>query len=305
MIKKVGLMLWLFVLMISAVSAIDVSDYNLTFNLVDDKAVVEIDVSLKENSTEMVEFSLPTDYKGLSVYVGGEAVTSLVEENVLKVDLNGSSQVSFNYVTKEFVDNSNFLMDMTLAFDVEAFEIKLVLPEGATLEKPIGDEGMGSGSIYPKPTGTGTDGKSLIFYWQSTDVKKGSELAIFTQIQPKRSSLWVVIPAVLAFVLAAILVIIFAKKKPESKATMVEKVVEKVAEKKVEQEYDIRKHLKPEEEQIVAILTLKEGSCEQGTIRVATGFSKATLSRILSELEERNVIYKEKRGKKNTVFLKN
>ena len=59
-----------------------------------------------------------------------------------------------------------------------------------------------------------------------------------------------------------------------------------------------------DEEQIITILKNKEGSCEQGTLRVITGFSKATLSRLLSELETRNVIHKEKRGKKNLVFLK-
>jgi len=31
---------------------------------------------------------------------------------------------------------------------------------------------------------------------------------------------------------------------------------------------------------------------------------KASLSRLLMELEARNVIYKEKKGKKNVVFLK-
>ena len=72
----------------------------------------------------------------------------------------------------------------------------------------------------------------------------------------------------------------------------------------IEKEYDIEKHLKEDEEQIITILRNKEGSCEQGTLRVITGFSKATLSRLLSELEARNVIHKEKRGKKNLVFLK-
>jgi uncharacterized membrane protein len=39
-------------------------------------------------------------------------------------------------------------------------------------------------------------------------------------------------------------------------------------------------------------------------LRVITGFSKAKLSGLLKELEERNVVYKEKRGKKNLVFLR-
>ena len=72
----------------------------------------------------------------------------------------------------------------------------------------------------------------------------------------------------------------------------------------VEKEYDIEKHLKEDEEQVITILKNKQGSCEQGTLRVITGFSKAALSRLLSELEARKIIHKEKRGKKNLVFLK-
>ena len=63
-------------------------------------------------------------------------------------------------------------------------------------------------------------------------------------------------------------------------------------------------YLKDEERQIVNVLRQREGSCEQGTLRVVTGMPKSTLSRILKELEDRNIIYKEKRGKKNITITK-
>jgi len=63
-------------------------------------------------------------------------------------------------------------------------------------------------------------------------------------------------------------------------------------------------YLKEEEKQIVNVLKERERSCEQGTLRVVTGMPKSTLSRILKELEDRNIIRKEKRGKKNIVFLR-
>ena len=69
-------------------------------------------------------------------------------------------------------------------------------------------------------------------------------------------------------------------------------------------EYVPEKHLKEEEKQVVNILRQREGRAEQGTLRVVSGLPKSTLSRILKELEERNIIYKEKRGKKNMVFLR-
>jgi len=69
-------------------------------------------------------------------------------------------------------------------------------------------------------------------------------------------------------------------------------------------EYVPEKHLKEDEKQIVNILKQREGKAEQGTLRIVSGFPKSTLSRILKELEERNIIYKEKRGKKNMIFLR-
>ena len=67
---------------------------------------------------------------------------------------------------------------------------------------------------------------------------------------------------------------------------------------------DVDKYLKEDERRIVDILRQREGICSQGTLRVVGNFSKATLSRLLKELEERNVIKKEQRGKKNLVILK-
>ena len=69
-------------------------------------------------------------------------------------------------------------------------------------------------------------------------------------------------------------------------------------------EYIPEKHLKEEEKQVVNILKQRESQAEQGTLRIVSGLPKSTLSRILKELEERNIIYKEKRGKKNMVFLR-
>ena len=115
------------------------------------------------------------------------------------------------------------------------------------------------------------------------------EISIFAQIVPKQGFFgWIITLALLCIVIVGLFIYIL-KKKP--------RIV-------VKRENTIEKHLKEDEEQIVNILKRKEGSCEQGTLRVVTGFSKATLSRLLSELEARKIVYKEKRGKKNIVFLK-
>ena len=67
---------------------------------------------------------------------------------------------------------------------------------------------------------------------------------------------------------------------------------------------DLDRYLKEDERNVLNILRQRGGVCSQSTLRIAGDFSKATLSRLLKELEERNIIKKEKRGKKNLVILR-
>jgi len=62
--------------------------------------------------------------------------------------------------------------------------------------------------------------------------------------------------------------------------------------------------LKEDERIVLNVLKMKNGSCSQATLRVVTDFSKARLSRIISELEQRGIVYKEQQGNTNMVTLK-
>jgi hypothetical protein len=73
---------------------------------------------------------------------------------------------------------------------------------------------------------------------------------------------------------------------------------------KAEELKKILSHLTEDEQQVVNILADREGHIEQGTLVIITGFSKAHLSRLLDELQRRKIIHKEKKGKKNIVWLK-
>jgi uncharacterized membrane protein len=66
----------------------------------------------------------------------------------------------------------------------------------------------------------------------------------------------------------------------------------------------LEKYLKEDERTVINILKMKQGSCSQSTLRVAGDFSKAKLSRLLMELEERGIIYKDSVGKKNIITLR-
>ncbi|MBI1969923.1 hypothetical protein HYS48_04480 [Candidatus Woesearchaeota archaeon] len=67
---------------------------------------------------------------------------------------------------------------------------------------------------------------------------------------------------------------------------------------------DVVKYLKEDEKVILRVLQTKRGKLSQARLRIITNFSKAKLSRLLKELEDRGIVIKEKAGKQNLVFLK-
>ncbi|MBW3004928.1 hypothetical protein KY310_03780 [Candidatus Woesearchaeota archaeon] len=268
------LLIGILLVLTTSVSALEIDKYNAVYNLVDDKAVVEVEIIFSEEITGEFNLSLPEDYTALTVYL---------DDSQKEFDgmLENVTAIKYNYITQDVIDKTNFLMNLQLGYAVKEMEIKLVLPSGALLKKPLHKQG---GSIYPKPTETDTDGRSLIFIWADKDVEQDEEIAIFAQIEPKKDYRGWIALIILLLVLFPVIYFAYPRKIKQVKKT--------------------EKHLKEDEEQIVTILERKEGECEQGTLRVITGFSKAHLSRLLKELEERKVVHKEKRGKKNIVFLK-
>ena len=294
MIKKLLLILFALILAANLSYALNIDRYNAEFNIVKNKVVVDISIDFPTKVAGTYNFQLPPDQEALSVYIDDKKASYDLKENNLKLNIDGNSKISFNYVTQEFIDKTNFLINMKFKYNINNLKIKLVLPEGAALKKPMIERGITSGSIYPKPTQETTDGRSLIFIWEKQDIKQGDEISIFTQIQPKTNYFPIIFTSVaIILIITGLILILTKKKKPEPK--------EKT---RTKREDLVEKHLKPDEEQIVKVLRLKQGSCEQGTLRVITNFSKAKLSRLLMELEERKIVYKEKRGKKNLVFLK-
>ncbi len=255
------------------------------FKILYGKVLVENELVFDKTTDVDFTISIPEDASALSLYINEDLEEPTITDNKISLNYNSVNKIKLSYITKELLGKSTFLVNLKNPFDTKELNVKLTLPEGAVLDKPLKDSL--AGSIYPKPDKAETDGKSLIFSWQKV-LDKDGELSIFVVYKEKTKIVfltWVL----LVIVLALILFILLRKTKT--------KIV-------VRKEKAIEKHLKEDEEQVVNLLKRRSGKCEQGTLRVITGFSKASLSRLLKELEERKIIYKEKRGKKNLVFLR-
>lgn len=281
--------LFVFLILVNISFAYTFETYQSTYTIVDDNVLVQINIESAQ--ARAVKINLPSDASTVELYLNDQKTDANIRDNSLTLDLKKYDKVSLSYITEEFIDNNNFLLNLPIEYNTNNFKITVILPEEATLRKPIRDS---SGSIYPRPDQATTDGRSLIFIWEKTDAKPGDEAPILIMYKTKNRYLvpGIIIAAAVIFSLSPLFIRRRSAKKKNKKKNSNNK------------EPKMLNHLKDDEQQIVRILKQRKGSCEQGTLRVVTGFSKASLSRLISELEARKIVYKEKRGKKNLIFLK-
>ncbi len=116
-----------------------------------------------------------------------------------------------------------------------------------------------------------------------------------------------VIVVMLIILIAHYLYNIFSHKKKPKKEKKVVEEPKSTTELSVDEhifEDDVLKYLKEDEKIIARILKQRDGSCEQATLRLVSGFSKAKLSRLLTDMAERGVVKKEQKGRKNLIFIR-
>lgn len=278
---KTKVAVYVFVLIITLFSAVgySIDSFSSGYNVAGNKVFVTTEIGFTEAFAEEFSFQLPSDASDIAVYMNNEQIDYTIEEGMVSVELKNAQELRIEYTSSEPIDKSGFLLDLVMPFAAADVKISLTLPQGYALKEPLSEDNT-VGSIYPKPEQALTDGENLIFVWGRIDLEEGEELPIYVQYKKPRN------PAeIIPIFVGLVLVILLLKNQPKKTKTT--------------------KHLKEDEETIVNILRQRDGRmCEQGTLRVITGMPKASLSRLLTELEERRVIYKEKRGKKNLIFLK-
>lgn len=313
-ILKVVASVILFLLASGVCSAQSMESFNTEFHIAYGKVVVNEEMIFKTPISGQVPIVLPADAQGISVKVGEQFINSNLLKERQIIDVASAKTILVSYVTKDLLDSSDFLVSMKMPYDAEKFNAKVTLPEGATFRTAVSESDIKPSSVYPKPTEMTTDGTSILIGWDYEGLKKGDEKSFLVMFNERSTFpyLWVII--ILLLVIAALLFFVFSRKrarksgktrkKASGRALQTKPVKEEAKKEELPQEASFEKHLKEDEEQVVNILKQREGECEQGTLRVITGFSKAKLSGLLKELEDRNIVYKEKRGKKNRVFLR-
>ncbi|MBN1545000.1 hypothetical protein JW898_06085 [Candidatus Woesearchaeota archaeon] len=268
------------------------------------KVLVESEMLFTSKETINFSVSLPYDARDITNSIDKFEYPAILESNNLMFFLKNSRYVKYSYITDELLEGDSFIAAINAPFNTEELRIKVSLPEKAVLDRPMGNSQVSGSAVYPQPKRLETDGQVITVVWVFNDVKKDDDIALYIKYR-KPASYW--IPPILMVlgvlvVLAAVLYLAYRSNGKRKARARIE--VREVRGPKAPESEDIDRHLKEDEQQIINVIRLKEGCCEQGTLRIATGFSKAKLSGLLKEMEVRKIIHKEKRGKKNLVFLK-
>jgi|GEM_PF-1108564 len=272
-------------------SAQSIIESSYIFRIEKNKVLVSGTFIMNESRMVDVIVDLPNDASDAELIIDNVSRKIIyTDETEKKLRIrNIAQEIELSYSTRNLIKSSAFFVTIKPFYQTEQMKVEAILPEGYTLETPIKQENIETGSIYPMPNEIGSDGQSLVFKWYLKNMSENDTFSILIILKRKFPTIAVIIA--LSVVIAGLSVYFYFhfKKKPQ------------VIIKKVE---DIEEHLKEDEEQIVNIIKQRGGSCEQGTLRVIMGLPKSSLSRLIKELEDRKVIIKHKKGKKNIILLK-
>ncbi len=278
-----------FIVFLLLISLANADTYEHEFSIKNNNADISIKINFDSIKNFNFNLDLPKDADDIKVLIDDKEKEFSINNNIAAINGTGKN-LTISYSSKEYIENAKktyFTAEVISLLD-EELKIKVILPESAVLEKSFKNR-LEEASVYPKPSRIETNGRNLIIAWNH-DAGKNENFPLFIIYDIKNFNYIYLI--IILMVLIAI--IYFATKKNK-----------KIKNKKIKIKNDsIEKHLKEEEKLIVNILKQKKGECTQATLVTLTNMSKASLSRLLNELEKRNIIKKEQKGNKNLIILK-
>ncbi len=298
---SVAAVMLVFIILFSGTGAAsEIELYRTTFTVTDkDTVSLRSDIVLKDFNTTFI-LKLPDDAEGIQLSLNGqpmqEAIMPSGDIKIVKLEAKSEDEITLLYTSMMFLEKGKsnlFIAEVKTPYAADMLETEVILPERAVLAKKESSQSSSitASSVLPKPESIDTDGRSIIITWKKSDVAAQDSISMMVFYDRQKSSFFLILALSIATVLG-FFIIVFLIKRPKE----VREVIKEVR--------NIDEHLKEDEEQVMKILKTKGGSCEQGTLVLITGMSKAYVSRVLQELEERKVIVKEKRGKKNIIHIK-
>jgi uncharacterized membrane protein len=300
------IILIVFISLVSPVFSQEIS-YDFTIILSGTTAHETIQIELNNTGDHTIEefsYELPTGANDILVYDSiGNLTLDVSESNPLiirsdfrsPIEPGSSGVVNIQFTSSELVSTlgDEFIFSALFSppqFNTEKFQLKVILPKGMGLSTPISSGAQTD--IAPIPDDVISDGTTTSFLWK---VEPDGEFAVFIRYKPLISqevpqspeeqfiSLNYLIPILLILIFIGVLIFYILKLRTRSVKD--------------------RTEFMDDDKRIIIELVRENEGIVQKRLVDQTGFSKAKISNIVSELKRRNILRVERIGRRNKLFL--
>lgn len=293
--KRVALVFLLFTLLLPAAAATQITEEAVTIEI-GDPATVTVLRHYDSITTDRISYlvsgryapgdlSARDDAGGLDCQVDDLAVGS----EILCTPRNRTNYtVAITYTGDFSARNENiqvFGYTNRIFVPTDRIRTRVVLPEGFGLVRDSGPP------YQPGDAEVGSEGRRIFLQWTENDTGLGEafeyqvryeELAVLERITLRRLTIFL---AIAVIILSGIVFYVWRERGQDKTIASVFPV------------------LKEDEQEVIRYIIDHEGEVEQREVVNAMDYSKAKISRLISDLEERNLIEKQKRGRINVVTL--
>ncbi len=237
---------------------------------------------------EISSFSKTISSLGTELKIMFNEPIAIGENIAIQINYISSDLTSLQNIDQE--DNQQsyiFIYYMRPTYPILNYSLNVALPKAAYLNDNI------SQPIYPQPTNNYTDGLRINFRWERARVLPGQE-SLFVIFYQENEQFIIVsdnIIELIVFLIAGVLI-----------GLLLSKIVPKIIS-RIRIKHKVTTRLTRDEKKIIKYLQKKGGIAPQKNIYIDLNMSQARISLILSDLEEKGHIRRDKRGRENIVRL--
>lgn len=205
-------------------------------------------------------------------------ITADISENNLTIESNYDYRTDFNI--NDFIEKIDgqyiFTFSYSAEVDLKNFKLKIILPENAVVSEKRG------ALILSRPVQISTDGRRIFLEWSQT-LNADEDFTAFAQYQTKEATSNKILLIFVTIVMIAFL--IGYKSKVFKKERFIDKSIS-------------------QDEKTIINIMKKEKEIMQDSLREKTGWSKTKISKIIRNLEAKELIEKKPYKKTNKLKLK-
>ncbi|MEM7816680.1 MAG: MarR family transcriptional regulator [Candidatus Aenigmatarchaeota archaeon] len=267
--------------------AIDITEDNI--------ASFNVNINYIED-VEMSDFYTLAKIENIHVFKGNEEINCSLEELPLGTSIVCKNifakNITYTFSATNLIESGKRLHIFSYQFPITTLmnrlDILVKIPLGAVIADEASLEYTGLKPFYPENGVKGSDGRRIFIEWNFENPKLGEAIrvsAIYEKIlkeEDNTSIIYLITIIIATFSFAIIFLIIKRRGKEISKVLPI---------------------LNDAERAIMEVILKSPEILDQRKIVRATGFSKAKVSRVLKDLEERGLIKREKVGRATKVKL--